>query len=73
MISASPAPRLSHSSQICEGSKRGNRCTAMNIPMIEAVCHCAPAERPNSHGEKNRIMPRIRLATSPSFALTNRP
>src|SRR5262249_36095460 len=43
--------------------------TAMNIPMIEAVCHCAPAERPNSQGEKNRITLRTKLATSPSFGL----
>src|SRR5262245_14622927 len=68
-ISARPAPRLTHSSQTAKAASAAIDDTAMNIPMIDAVCHCAPAERPNSHGEKNRIMPRIKLATSPSFAL----
>jgi hypothetical protein len=41
----------------------------MKIPVIEAVCHWAPADRSNSQGEKNRIMLRIRFTTSQSLAL----
>lgn len=52
-----------------ERRERRNRQQVMQIPTVAAVCHCAPAEGPNSQGEKNTIMPRNRFATSQSFGL----
>ena len=68
-IRANPAIRLSHSSHTANAASAAIESAAMRSPVIEAVCHCAPVARSNVQGEKNRTMPRIRLATSHSFAV----
>ena len=68
-MSHSPTIRFSHSSQIANAASAATDSTAMRMPTVEAVCHCAPVERPKSQGEKNRIMPRSKFPTSQSLAL----
>ena len=60
-ISVRPAIRLSHSSQTAKAASAAIDSTAMIIPKMEAVCHCAPVDRPNSQGEKNRTTPRMQV------------
>ena len=64
----SPAIRLSHSSHTANAASAATASTAMNRPMVV----CAPADRPKSQGEKNRLLPNSRFATSQSLALDHR-
>src|SRR5580700_2871122 len=68
-INASPAIRLSHSSQTANAASAAIDSTAMMIPAIDAVCICAPLDRSNSQGEKNRTPLNSKLATSQSRTL----
>jgi hypothetical protein len=67
-MSQSPAINLSHSSQTAKAASAVIDCTAMKSPMIDAVCRGAPANRPNSQGEENRIVPKDTFTTLQSFA-----
>src|SRR6516225_802654 len=68
-MSHSPATKLSHSSQTAKAASAAIDSTAIKSPMIDAICRGAPAERLNSQGEKNRIVPKSRFTTSQSLAL----
>src|SRR6516225_443686 len=68
-MSHSPAAKLSHSSQTAKAASAAIDSTAIKSPMIDAICRGAPGERLNSQGEKNRIVPKTRFATSQSLAL----
>ena len=67
-MSHSPAIRLSHSSHTANAASAATASTAMSRPMVV----CAPADRPKSQGEKNRLLPNSRFATSQSLALDHR-
>ena len=68
-MSHSPATKLSHSSQTAKAASAGIDSTAIKSPMIDAVCRGAPADRLNSQGEKNKIVPKEKFTMSQSLAL----
>src|ERR1700745_381518 len=63
-----PTMRFSHSSQTANAAKAAIASTAITMPAIKAFSEAIPVPYPNIHGEKNRMAPRIRLATSHHFA-----
>jgi hypothetical protein len=63
-MSHSPATKLSHSSQTAKAVSAAIDSTAIKSPMIDAVCRGAPADRLNSQGEKNRVVPKEKFTMS---------
>src|SRR6516165_9395932 len=68
-MSHSPATKLSHSSQTAKAASAAIDSSAIKRPMIDAVCRGAPADKLNSQGEKNRIVPSEKFTMSKSLAL----
>ena len=63
-----PTMRFSHSSQTANAASAAIASTAMTMPAIMAFSEALPASNANIQGEKNRIAPRTRFATSHNFA-----